>query len=143
MLDDSSWIPFRQAIGGNILVTGKKDGKETNLLFTKDEFKAAQIAQAKWGEEKAKDEKEKQQAQPQQNNVQQPQQSNQQTNSNQQKDTALSPENQAQYASSSVVTTNAVDSTYGNGYQKQTPQSRMKEIIYKKGNYTVKTRQMI
>ena len=143
MLDDSSWIPFRQAIGGNVLVTGKKDGKETNLLFTKDEFKAAQIAQAKWGEEKAKDEKEKQQAQPQQNNIQQPQQNNQQINNNQQKDTALNPEDQAQYASSSVVTTNAVDSTYGNGYQKQTPQSRMKEIIYKKGNYTVKTRQMI
>lgn len=143
MLDDSSWIPFRQAIGGNILVTGKKDGKETNLLFTKDEFKAAQIAQAKYGEEKSKDEKEKQQTQSQQNNVQQPQQSNQQINSNQQKDTALNPEDQAQYASSSVVTTNAVDSTYGNGYQKQTPQNRMKEIIYKKGNYTVKTRQMI
>jgi len=143
MLDDSSWIPFRQAIGGNVLVTGKKDGKETNLLFTKDEFKAAQIAQAKYGEEKAKDEKEKQQSQPQQNNIQQPQQSNQQTNNSQQKDAALNPEDQAQYASSSVVTTNAVDSTYGNGYQKQTPQNRMKEIIYKKGNYTVKTKQMI
>lgn len=139
MLDDSSWIPFRQAIGGNVLVTGKKDGKETNLLFTKDEFKAAQIAQAKYGEEKAKDEKEKQQIQTQQSNNQQ----SQQTNNNQQKDTALNPEDQAQYASSSVVTTNAVDSTYGNGYQKQTPQNRMKEIIYKKGNYTVKTRQMI
>ena len=129
---------FKQAIAGNVLLNGFENGEKVYKLFNSEQFAKVKSEQSKYKQAIEKDQ------QMQQNNVQQPQQTNQQVNNNQTDDKS-DLENAKDYAGApkSVVTTNAVDSTYGNGYQKQTPQSRMKEIIYKKGNYTVKTRQMI
>jgi len=63
------------------------------------------------------------------------------TQNNQQQQQSATQDNQQQ--PQATVTTAAADSTYGNGYAKNNPINRMKEIIYKNGKYTVKTRQMI
>lgn len=61
------------------------------------------------------------------------QQSTQQTNTQ-----AQQPNTQPNQPVNSTVTTSAADATYGNGYAKG---RKIREIIYKKGDYTVKTRE--
>lgn len=72
----------------------------------------------------------------------QPVQSQQSQNATQQSNTnnqpTQQPNTQTNQSVNSTVTTSAADATYGNGYAKG---RKIREIIYKKGDYTVKTRE--
>ena len=124
-------LAFRQLISDYVLLTGNNvGGKQMTVLLTKKNAEVFKKAKAEEIELE-----------------------NQLKNRNQNVNSAYEDEDQEQrlndirgQAGASVVTTAAADTTYGDGYNYQknkNPMNRMKEIVYKSGKYTVKTRQMI